>query len=37
MLRVMKMVQQEQDLRAQTRVLEQLRRGKEKSPATDKP
>ncbi|MEO5916453.1 MAG: hypothetical protein ABIS50_19610 [Luteolibacter sp.] len=30
MLRVMKMVQQEQDLRAQTRALEQLRRGSDK-------
>ena len=38
MLRVMKMVQQEQDLRAQTRVLEQLRRAKEKTtPAQDEP
>ena len=27
MLRVMKLVQQEQDLRAQTRALEQFRRG----------
>lgn len=32
MLRVMKMVQKEQDLRAQTRALEQLRRGNETKP-----
>ena len=32
MLRVMKLVQQEQDLRAQTRALEQLRRGSEPPP-----
>ena len=38
MLRVMKMVQQEQDLRAQTRALEQLRRsGKTPSPSSQKP
>ncbi|MEX1048858.1 MAG: hypothetical protein WED15_04985 [Akkermansiaceae bacterium] len=33
MLRVMKLIQQEQDLRAQTRALEQLRRSTETSPA----
>ena len=32
MLRVMKLIQQEQDLRAQTRALEQLRRGNETNP-----
>ena len=32
MLRVMKLIQQEQDLRAQTRVLEQLRRSNEPNP-----
>ncbi len=37
MLRVMKMVQQEQDLRSQTRVLEQLRRGKESPRPATKP
>jgi hypothetical protein len=36
MLRVMRMVQQEQDLRARTRVLEQLRRSIE-APAPDQP
>jgi CRP-like cAMP-binding protein len=37
MLRVMKMVQQEQDLRSQTRVLEQLRRGNLKQPGKNAP
>ncbi len=37
MLRVMKMVQQEQDLRAQTRALEQLRRASEKPKPTAEP
>ena len=36
MLRVMKMVQKEQDLRAQTRALEQLRRGSKTSPPISK-
>jgi hypothetical protein len=36
MLRVMKMVQKEQDLRAQTRALEQLRRGSETPPPISK-
>jgi hypothetical protein len=34
MLRVMKMIQSEQDLRAQTRVLEQLRRSTGSPPAS---
>jgi hypothetical protein len=34
MLRVMKMIQSEQDLRAQTRVLEQLRRSTGSTPNT---
>ncbi len=37
MLRVMKMVQQEQDLRSQTRVLEQQRRSNEKQPGKKTP
>ena len=35
MLRVMKMIQQEQDLRARTRALETLRRSYDRSPASE--